>query len=275
MSTTPSPSTPGPDYRALQNRAFDEEVAVLRAQGMAARFGYQENLDDALAAYGRHPTWQRLAAARPDWTGAAVLDYGAGRGLAGRLLARRGARVVAVDMNDSAVAGLGALRGVTENVQPVAAMFEALPIANQSLDAVVCRWVLHHCGDLPLALKELHRVLKPGGLLLAQAEPLLPLHWPKEKFLAFHRTHFFSEGVHENADRPWGYRRALRQAGFDVTHLAIEPPPAPASWRGRWHRLWGHAPRPHPHKGYVQDPRLLFTPLDITLIARKKQVAFC
>lgn len=268
--STPSSPTPGADYRAAQNRAFDEEVSVLRAEGLAARFGYQENLDEALAAYDRHPTWLRLTAARPDWSNATVLDYGAGRGLAGRLLARRGARVVAMDMNESPVAGLGALKGAPENVLPVVAVFEALPFASQSLDAVVCRWVLHHCGDLPLALRELHRVLKPGGLLLAQAEPLLPLHWRKEKFLAFHRTHFFSEGVHENADRPWGYRRALARAGFKVVHLAIEPSPAPASWRGRWHSLWGHAPLPRILKNYVQDPRLLFTPLDITLIARKE-----
>ena len=47
-------------------------------------------------------------------------------------------------------------------------------ITDESLDAIVCTEVLEHCADLYSAVKEMYRVLKPGGLLLAAA----PFVWP-------------------------------------------------------------------------------------------------
>jgi SAM-dependent methyltransferase len=44
---------------------------------------------------------------------------------------------------------------------------EALPIKPQSLDLVVSLWGLHHVNDLPGALLQMRRALKPDGLFLA------------------------------------------------------------------------------------------------------------
>ncbi|MBL6762190.1 MAG: methyltransferase domain-containing protein [PS1 clade bacterium] len=44
---------------------------------------------------------------------------------------------------------------------------EALPIKPQSLDLVVAAWGLHHVNDLPGALVQIRRALKPDGLFLA------------------------------------------------------------------------------------------------------------
>lgn len=41
-----------------------------------------------------------------------------------------------------------------------------LSLETDSLDAIVCCEVLEHCEDLFAAVRELYRVLKPGGLLL-------------------------------------------------------------------------------------------------------------
>ena len=40
---------------------------------------------------------------------------------------------------------------------------EHLPVRDASYDAVVCNGAAHHLPDLPAALREIHRVLRPGG----------------------------------------------------------------------------------------------------------------
>lgn len=43
---------------------------------------------------------------------------------------------------------------------------EALPVEDGSFDLVLCNQVLEHADDPPLAVRELHRALAPGGRLL-------------------------------------------------------------------------------------------------------------
>lgn len=51
-----------------------------------------------------------------------------------------------------------------------------LPLAEDELDAIVCTEVLEHCADPFYATIEMHRVLKPGGLLLVTSPFLWPWH---------------------------------------------------------------------------------------------------
>jgi SAM-dependent methyltransferase len=46
---------------------------------------------------------------------------------------------------------------------------ECLPLADQSVDVVVSFQTLEHVADLPQTLREMRRILKPGGILFAQA----------------------------------------------------------------------------------------------------------
>lgn len=50
-----------------------------------------------------------------------------------------------------------------------AADLTKLPYASDSFDAVVCGWVIEHLPDPRPGLRELHRVMKPGGKLLLMA----------------------------------------------------------------------------------------------------------
>lgn len=52
--------------------------------------------------------------------------------------------------------------------------FHQLPFPEASLDFVVCDAALHHTDHLDRLLTEIRRILKPGGLLLAIREPVLP-----------------------------------------------------------------------------------------------------
>lgn len=56
----------------------------------------------------------------------------------------------------------------------------ALPFADATFDGVVLTEVLEHCVNPPLAVSEVHRVLKPGGLLLATSPFFWPWHGTRE-----------------------------------------------------------------------------------------------
>lgn len=94
-----------------------------------------------------------------------TVDLGAGLGAHALALARRGARVVAVD---TAPGRLHALRerarrlGLSDRITTVVAAAEALPFAAGSLPGLYTRSVLIHV-DLPAAAAELARTLAPGG----------------------------------------------------------------------------------------------------------------
>ncbi|WP_117319139.1 class I SAM-dependent methyltransferase [Chromatocurvus halotolerans] len=51
----------------------------------------------------------------------------------------------------------------------------ALPLADDSLDAVICSEVLEHIEDYRAVLQEIRRVLRPGGLLCIS----VPRAWPE------------------------------------------------------------------------------------------------
>jgi len=58
---------------------------------------------------------------------------------------------------------------------------EKLPFADNSFDLIVCHTTIEHVGDVERAIYEMHRVLKPGGVLHLEAPNYL---WPFEPHLA-------------------------------------------------------------------------------------------
>ena len=103
--------------------------------------------------------WDAMAI-RPDDT---VLDVGCGSGALDRLLTRRlnGGRIVATDLNRFLLKEAALLAdGLPISFQQANA--ESLPFPNASFDAAFTITVLEEC-DADLALRELYRVVKPGG----------------------------------------------------------------------------------------------------------------
>jgi ubiquinone/menaquinone biosynthesis C-methylase UbiE len=109
-----------------------------------------------------------LAAVAP---GDRVVDVGCGPGGAAREAARRGAAVTAVDPSPLMLR-LGRYlsrlpgRGTGRDIEFRTGTAEALPVPDQ---AVTVAWAIssaHHWADVPAGLRELHRVLEPGGKLI-------------------------------------------------------------------------------------------------------------
>jgi len=105
-------------------------------------------------------------------SGMTLADIGAGDGLiAFRAIERVGPtlRAVLSDVSQPLLAHVEALagqRGVRDQCTFIQGSAEKLPgIATASIDAVTSRAVLAYVADKPAALREFHRMLKPGGRL--------------------------------------------------------------------------------------------------------------
>jgi ubiquinone/menaquinone biosynthesis C-methylase UbiE len=109
----------------------------------------------------------------PDWREKEILDVGCGTG---SILKRLGnpEKNVGVDLAMEAISFCHE-RGLN-NVQQ--ADVSALPFSAASFDAVVCSSVLYHqwVKDVGGAVREMHRVLRPGGLLLLNVPAFRFLH---------------------------------------------------------------------------------------------------
>jgi SAM-dependent methyltransferase len=91
------------------------------------------------------------------------LDVGCGMGeLAERVQQELTAAVAAIDISPRMVE-LTRARGVDAQVADV----QELPFETGSFDCVAANWILHHVPDLDRGVRELARVLRPGGRLVA------------------------------------------------------------------------------------------------------------
>ena len=98
-----------------------------------------------------------------------VLDFAAGTCWATELLSRLGVRTVSVDLSLEMMRRgrqrLAADSRLTfrDDAAFVVARGQALPFADGSFDGVLCLNALHHQPSYAVALREIRRVLKPGG----------------------------------------------------------------------------------------------------------------
>lgn len=117
--------------------------------------------------------FQSLETDMPDWREKRILDAGCGTG---SILQRLGRpeKNVGVDLAPEAIS-FCQHRGL-QNVQQ--ADICALPFDDASFDVVICSSVLYHqwVKDVTAAIRELHRVLRPGGLLLMNVPAFPFLH---------------------------------------------------------------------------------------------------
>ncbi|QDH33870.1 class I SAM-dependent methyltransferase [Porphyrobacter sp. YT40] len=95
----------------------------------------------------------------------------------------------------------------------------ALPMADDSVDLLICNHVLEHVPDVDLALAQIRRVLKPGGTAILQVPLALKLEQSIELPLdstGEERIRIVGQDDHLRLFTPADYLAALERAGFTV-----------------------------------------------------------
>lgn len=145
---------------------------------------------------------------------ATVLDFGCGEGLMAKGVARVAREVHGIDLfpnfwrleeRFSEVFGKdNQLPKV--NLQVVDAL-KPLPYKDGAFDAVFAWSVFEHVDDTPRALKEIHRVLRPGGAFYLIINPL---------YYSAHGNHLWNV-----VDEPWAHLKLTQEQLFDRIRSAV------------------------------------------------------
>jgi demethylmenaquinone methyltransferase / 2-methoxy-6-polyprenyl-1,4-benzoquinol methylase len=116
----------------------------------------------SMLSFGQDPRWRRaLVAAVDPQPGQRILDVATGTGMVAAQLARRGARVVGLDQSEEMLAV--ARRRFGTGVELVLGEAEQLPFADAEFDALTFTYLLRYVDDPAATLRELARVVRPGG----------------------------------------------------------------------------------------------------------------
>lgn len=190
---------------------MEHGVLVAQQFGSTAR-AYLESVTHATGE-----DLELLAQAIASTSDATVLDLGCGAGHASFAVAAHAASVTAYDLTAEmleVVSREAAARGF-KNLTTVQGRAEALPFPDAHFDWAISRYSAHHWHDVPAALREVRRVLKPGGRVLlidsvGGETPLLDTHlqtieilrdpshirdYSTQEWLALFRDSGFTAGV--------------------------------------------------------------------------------
>jgi ubiquinone/menaquinone biosynthesis C-methylase UbiE len=126
--------------------------------------GTREYLEELLAMRAGYGPWMEEELAYESASGLDVLDVGCGQGIDLVQYALAGARPIGVDLTPRHVQ-LARAHLASMGFEPVVLEgdAEALPFDDQSFDRASSNGVLHHTSDMSAALREIRRVLRPGG----------------------------------------------------------------------------------------------------------------
>ncbi|HOU54198.1 MAG TPA: methyltransferase domain-containing protein [Myxococcota bacterium] len=234
---------------------------------------YRQGHDHRPAAW-----WSRMVHSRLEWLPPAhrdtLVDVGCGSGLLTRALmsTRTFRQCLSVDLS---AAQLAALRRhlaeeAIEGVWTARADVHRLPLPSESVDCVAGNSMLHHLPDVLAFLGEVHRVLRPGGVLLLTHEPTVsaerlegllrrPIASIRRRLRGLPRSLRASGSPPAFTDL-WvfdqaGIRQCLVQAGFDEVRIEargfLATPPL-SLWDHLSVRLLGRLPPPEVY-GRVRD----------------------
>lgn len=178
-------------------------------------------------------------------SGDRVIDIGCGRGEVVFQAAKAGANAVGVDYAESAIALAQSVRlqndaSIQSRTEFICANAEKLEFQDNSFNKVFLLDVIEHVAtdELFQILKEIHRILKPGGILIIHSTPnvlsrtygyrlqaffyflrhgRLPVHPLVQQYHSLKTDPDYDERkvfLHINEHSIFSLRRALKQCGF-------------------------------------------------------------
>ena len=183
-----------------------------------ARAGKGESMER-----GHRPVGEQAIARMRVNPEARVLDVGCGSGWATRLLADYAfeGRVTGIDISDEMVQLARESSQSHVNVDYEVASAEKLPFADNEFSHAFSMESLYYYRNILQALKEIHRVLKPGGLFVA----VVDLYWENEATHQWIDTLKVPVELFSIDD----YRSLFIDAGFDNVsdERILDPRPVP------------------------------------------------
>jgi demethylmenaquinone methyltransferase/2-methoxy-6-polyprenyl-1,4-benzoquinol methylase len=151
----------------MGERASDDGRTAAKREALELFRGLPRRYDALSSAlsFGQDPRWRRaLVAAVAPPPGARVLDVATGTGMVtAELLARCDCTVVGIDQSAEMLAAARARFAGDERVELIDGEAERLPFADQSFDALTFTYLLRYVADPAATIRELARVVKPGG----------------------------------------------------------------------------------------------------------------
>ncbi|MCK6576777.1 MAG: class I SAM-dependent methyltransferase [Anaerolineae bacterium] len=138
---------------------------------------------------------QAISELLPNVSGAEAVDLAAGTGRFGLLLRERGARrVIALDNSPHMLAG-------SPLPFRVLSTMEAIPLASESVDILICGMAVGHLPRLGAVFAEIGRVLKAGGTaLVSDFHPILHFTGARRTFNARGKTYAVEHYPHLYGD---------------------------------------------------------------------------
>ena len=150
-------------YEPAKQEAIRQWTADPCGSEIIAAPGTAEAIEQLIVGRWAYARWIGEALGYASTAGLDVLDVGCGQGIDVVQYARAGARVTGIDLTErhvelarSHVEALGLTAAIVQGDA------EQLPLPDASFDRVSSNGVLHHTPDMPAALRQIHRVLRPG-----------------------------------------------------------------------------------------------------------------
>jgi malonyl-CoA O-methyltransferase len=158
-----------------------------------------------------------------DMSGKLVADVGCGKGRFGRVIQERypTARVCAVDIAEAMLAH------VPKGIYRAAAAMTALPLSSGSCDGAFATESLEHAVDIPMAVEELCRVVKPGGRIAIidkdiKAWGRLETPWWERWFARGELEKLLAKHCAAVSSRPISYWEDVEPDGLFLAWLAVK-----------------------------------------------------
>lgn len=200
--------------------SWEEAVCRLRSdpeqQQLVRHCYYDDPIEKAAERFALSEEWQAIARLLDGKIPSAVLDIGAGRGIASYAFASHGCSVTALEPDPSPIVGSQAIRELSARsglpISIVENWGESLPFPDNAFNVVYGRAVLHHARDIEKFCVEVHRVLRPGGVFLMTREHVISHKADLQKFLKSHPLHHLYGG--EMAYPLADYVLAIKNSGL-------------------------------------------------------------
>jgi len=202
-----------------------------------------------------------------------ILDVGSGIGNNVKTLMSLASSITATDISDKVLAVLKErYKEASVKIDTVASHMQELPFNDNSFDLVVCTEVLEHIENLPKAIGECMRVLKPNGyIILSSPNYFNPAGFIKIIFELMHPDKSWDawgnhEDGHEDFMTSFKLRRVTKKSGVQI--LETRGGDVMRSWLPFFRRYYKYIDQ-HPMLSFGRLPIIKYFLMNFFILGKK------